>query len=250
MNNCKYIKAIGIELEGGWNRGKNVPLTIDTSVSVLSDYVGEAVSPVIEDIMEMEDWVKTYYPDATNETCSMHVHVSFKDVESYARLADEEFLNFLIQNLRTWGESRKIIKNHPFWKRLNGDAAYASLYHFPDQQIFKIDKHGERYTAINYAWSRFKTVEFRILPAFKNVKIALDALYTLFLIIETYIDLNKEELKEKLTLFKIDEDIELLSDNNWSVLIKETQLPTIDLSIKTKVTEFLLTKTININSNL
>lgn len=173
----EFINRVGVELEGGWT-DPNFLIGHDGSVNVRANVVGELASPPLLP-EELEEWMAKHYPDAVNETCGMHVHVSLKSVASYSALMERPFFDFFVPHLRKWGEKKKIIKTHPFWARVNGIGDWAQRYckmeFIPEKQVHRKDRHNDRYTALNYTWARYKTVECRLLPAFKMPKIGISA---------------------------------------------------------------------------
>src|SRR5690348_9266825 len=85
------INLVGIELEGGWNRCPDKKLGhFDHDGSVRFEpfdkdgdrmpmpqyYTGEYVSyPMPVD--QIASWLRTTYPEHVNDTCGLHVHMSF-----------------------------------------------------------------------------------------------------------------------------------------------------------------------------
>lgn len=187
MRSYKFVKQVGVELEGGWTN-PSFDIGGDGSVNVKANYVGEVASPALNP-EEVAAWVLKHYPDAVNETCGIHVHVSLSRTLYYARVMEYEFQEYLLKRLEKWGTEKKVNPQHPFWGRLRGENTYCTLKHWPERQIKRQDKHGERYTALNYTWARFGTVECRLLPAFKLQERASQAI---FQIINSFEDFMKE----------------------------------------------------------
>lgn len=78
------IAKVGIELEGGWaTRPTNGAWHTDGSVSIRygtdgAVHIGEFVSAPLDSWQAVADWVAAAYPTTHNQTCGMHVHVSFR----------------------------------------------------------------------------------------------------------------------------------------------------------------------------
>jgi hypothetical protein len=120
--------------------------------------VGEVSSKKLR-VNEIEEFILNNYPDEVNSTCGLHIHLSFKDDKAaYNVICTREFYNHFLQELHEWCDTRKINKNSRFIKRLDG-VEYAKKVFLGDDQI----KEGSnRYTHINYCYSKFQTVEGRI----------------------------------------------------------------------------------------
>lgn len=195
------IYRVGVELEGGWKKvPKGVELVHDGSIrglvakkkpvdpdrlrgltpeqqyilvnteameNVLS--VGEIPSEVL--VPEAVDgWIKKNYPTHVNESCGLHVHMSFKKALHYSRLMVPEYPQTILAYMAKWAIDEKLPTNHPMWQRLKGDSQYCKLDFFPDeqaQQARKVYDHsmkGHRYTVINYCHAKSATIECRLLP--------------------------------------------------------------------------------------
>src|SRR5512141_1828439 len=110
----RYIHLVGIELEGGWKMRRdfdvyedgsvyNIPNSIAASEHYEDDYddesscscpdclenrgmsgrdrlvAGEICSPPLT-LREAVHWMLDSYPDASNNTCGMHVHTSVRSL--------------------------------------------------------------------------------------------------------------------------------------------------------------------------
>lgn len=182
----RYVNRVGIELEGGWNDPLEFALDHDGSVNVDATHNGEVPSPPLRP-KEIPKWMLEHYPDAVNQTCGMHVHVSVNHQWHYARLMEKDFLQHIKESLKTWGKALAIRKNHPFWSRLNGENQYCRDEFHPEAQIQHRDKGGERYTMLNYTWNRYRTVECRVLPGFAAPEIGISAVYAVVDAFESYL---------------------------------------------------------------
>lgn len=213
LNNprCR-VKAIGIELEGGWTAlpaGVN-GLHPDGSVSfeelaqgqhMMPDgsirrntrdmrppYIGELPSPILS-MAEWKDWLRSHYPSHVNGRCGMHVHMSFRDLLRYQRLmtADNSFSDTVVNEIRKWATEQggqTIPPYHPLWERCLGSHIYCRNIFQGDEQVLSPTKNynhhasGNRYTAIHYCF-RLHTIECRLLPMFEKVETSISAIQKL-----------------------------------------------------------------------
>src|SRR5690606_19087235 len=96
----KRIKKVGVELEGGWDRTIPESIKHDGSVRVPeARQGGEAASDPLATPTAMENWVLQNYPDHTNQTCGIHVHVSFNEL-NYSRIIDPDFYREFLNKMR------------------------------------------------------------------------------------------------------------------------------------------------------
>lgn len=197
----KFIHLIGVELEGGWERTPPDVSQIghDGSVHVQARYVGEIASPPMAPKEGLE-WVKRNHPTATNETCGLHVHISFKRMIDYARLADDEAARiYLIERLTEWGKKTpwgEIRPEHPFWPRLKGMNRFCTTAWNPTAQIPHRGKNEHRYSQMNFCWGLHKTVEVRVLPAFLVPDVSVAAIEQVLMAISEYLAKVAKETKE------------------------------------------------------
>lgn len=208
------IQGIGIELEGGWTKPPNDHAIVrDGSLKgILGEwkvdngnvvgtvvaagrrnpfldelappkpvknplYVGEIPSPVLT-ADTFEAWITKYFPQHVNESCGLHVHMSFRYKLLYMRLMTPEFTTHIVDGLKLWANEEELVKSHPIWGRLNKkNHDHCAHVYLGDNQVKNVKKDYQsrgkphsRYTAINYCaeYNRqrgFKeTVECRLLP--------------------------------------------------------------------------------------
>lgn len=183
------INLVGIELEGGWSTLPNgTSLVRDSSVlidphqpngSVLK--VGELPSPPLE-LTEWEKWIRKMYPQVTNPSCGMHIHMSFKNALAYQKLMVEQYPSTIVAYVTKWAKDEGLTKTHPIWPRLEGKSEYCQHTFSADLQIQNhakdYDHHrpGNRYSVIVYHYNRLRTIECRLLPMMANVDLAIRAL--------------------------------------------------------------------------
>lgn len=182
------VLTIGIELEGGWNelpKGCTLPIR-DTSVHVIANYVGEYPSPVLNFDPESKNywkrWLTKMYPQHLNESCGMHVHMSFRTALTYQRLMSPKYPATIVAYVKQWALNEPTINaDHCIWGRLAGNSAYCQHVFHADEQVkspgkdFDQRRVGHRYTVINYCW-RNSTLECRLLPMMPNVEVAAKAI--------------------------------------------------------------------------
>lgn len=225
------IEKIGVELEGGW---EHLPvgtiLERDGSVHVdgkngVPISVGELPSPP-KVPAAMWPWMRKYYPQHVNDTCGMHVHMSFESARHYQLLMVEDYQTTMLAYLEKWGKRQNLPKTHPLWNRIAGKVRYCSLNFWPDKQAkapnksYNMDREGHRYTAINYCFAKdnCQTVECRVLPMFDNVEQSIDALKQVLLVTNAcLVKLGAKEprLSED---FILNKDSGSYIDESWEVI--------------------------------
>lgn len=120
-------------------------------------------------------WMKKFYPSHVNETCGLHVHMSFESALHYQRLMTPAYQGTVVRYLTDWAKEEGLPSSHPIWSRLKGESRYCQLKYFADAQAqtrsksYDQSRPGHRYTAINYPFLQHGTVEVRILPMMENV---------------------------------------------------------------------------------
>ena len=201
------IHRVGVELEGGWVKlPPGVSLTHDGSVSIkqpedptferkyrqwqetanranqegrlntvpppthrIKLHVGELPSTPME-VEKVAAWMKEFYPDKVNETCGLHVHVSFKSVLQYQRLMTPSYPATIVEYFTQWARAEGLSDKHPLWERLTGNNRFCKHeFHAQEQVVSRKDHNqtrpGHRYTVINYCYSVYGgTLECRLLP--------------------------------------------------------------------------------------
>ena len=212
------ISRVGVELEGAWTIPPDMQIVHDGSVHVERPKVkkdptpaamvmmtpaearrivngdgpifntkapaaffavGEIPTPkpglAIEDVKE---WMTKYYPQIVNETCGMHVHMSFMRKLHYHRLMTPNFTTTMVASLLEWSEEEKLGRDHPIWNRLKDpNHPHCAHTYCGDKQVTvtKKDYHSRgkpysRYTAINYCMGQHGTVECRLLPMMETTE--------------------------------------------------------------------------------
>lgn len=167
--------AVGLELEGAWNRA---PGNLKHDGSVVGDFgelaKGEVCSEPLATIESAEAWLRNNYPDRVNETCGFHVHVSLPPLY-YSRLMVEDFnKKFLSQMEDFWNCYRGQPGFDQFRSRLDGQNQYCQKRFVPEAQLFRTEAYGDRaalprYSQLNYCFGRHGTLECRLFPCFPSV---------------------------------------------------------------------------------
>lgn len=186
-----FIWRVGLELEGGWLKVPDgVDLAHDGSVMGLKLKPEEESSPLAAsmrirpgelpsspmEVRQIESWMRESYPSHVNETCGLHVHMSFKSTLHYMWLMVPEFQETIRAYVKKWAVAENLDEKHPLWKRLLGGNSYCTDGFYPDLQAsqarksFNHDGPGSRYTMINYCHALHGTMECRLLPMFEDVE--------------------------------------------------------------------------------
>lgn len=179
-----FIYRVGVELEGGWTKvPEGVQLASDGSVQGLNLSLeevtakkrlktGELQSEPME-IRKVAPWMEQSYPSHVNESCGLHVHVSFKSALFYMWLMTPQFPATVQEYLRRWGKEAGLKSSHRLFSRLRGENTYCRDEFHADGQASKTKKSynhegASRYTIINYPYGLHGTLECRVLPMFED----------------------------------------------------------------------------------
>ena len=190
------IRFVGAELEGAWN--KFPPLekfepdgsvfkaeTYGSQVewdrvklkiaSLKITHTGELPSTPMLPI-QLKTWMIKNYPQYTDKTCGLHIHMSFEDLKYYKRLMVPEYPITLRVYLKKWAVAEGLPDSHLIWDRVNGLNPYCSSRFWPDKQVGKKKNYdhgdGDRYTDVNYCWKQHKTIECRVLPMMETPELS------------------------------------------------------------------------------
>lgn len=203
------VHRVGIELEGGWAkvapginivRDGSVRFNEDTIYGLKLRYVGELASPPLEVKTPSNEWspeflsfMRTNYPLTHNDTCGMHVHLSFTSCFAYQRLMVPSYPGTIVAYMSKWAAQQGLPLTHPIWDRLANKSRYCQhLFYADDQSRSRgkdYDQHreGHRYTLINYCWSRYQTLECRLLPMMGTVDLAISAIQEIVTITNAFL---------------------------------------------------------------
>ena len=152
--------------------------------------VGEVASNKLK-VNKVKDFILDNYPNEVNSSCGLHIHLSFKNgKKDYNVISSEKFYNYFLFEIENWALNRKINEGSRFWKRLKG-CQYAKREFNADIQI----KEGsDRYTHINYCYSKHKTVEIRLGTMFDNKEISVEYVHKVIQIFNDYLNRNKPKI--------------------------------------------------------
>ena len=199
------IHAYGIELEGAWD-DEPMGAVHDGSLEGMSDcdYVGELPSPILYSLDQVAIWVRENFYVKCNETCGMHVHMSFKNLADYALLMDDVAVQeYILDGLGEWASGNSHISSqHPIYSRLAGDNEMCELNFIPEIQAESDCKGHERYNVLNFCYTLHSTLEIRVLPAFDDPYDAIDAIQCLSGLINSWLKMKRPR-KLKKTVIKL-----------------------------------------------
>lgn len=237
LHHCRNrVHLVGVELEGGWRRRREDVIR-DGSVhmdeppdeviraanaypqtarclKILEEYeknrprsIGELPSKPMT-VKDMPLWVRENYPEFVNQTCGLHIHMSFRLPYHYMLLMRGDFQDVVVDYVRRWAEKKDLEPTHPIWPRLRGESTYCQLKYLGDAQAALGRKHYERdapvhrYTAINYSWGTHGTIECRLLPMFPSADLGIEALQEIIAITNAFLvsEARKEEMHEALII--------------------------------------------------
>lgn len=196
------IDRIGIELEGGWNNHPPTRIIADLSIDgrtfetdrrLTNAHVGEVVSPPLrrEEVLK---WLEDNYPNDVNITCGLHVHVSLTSKKEYGLLMNKSFEFMVIENAEALAKDLQLPDTHYIWHRLEGSNPFALFDVIPKTQVGIKEKRigmRARYAAFNFCFSMHGTIEYRLLPMFKEGPLVAN------LFIENFLTTLESELRSK-----------------------------------------------------
>lgn len=195
----KYVKAIGVEMEGGWIQ-RPESLYGDGSVrcSHPTTQCSGEISYHNSDPAELFKWMKRNFPSETNETCGMHIHVSFINNLLYMKLMEKAFFEFFLSRMREWGKAMAdsgAMKDGDltnFQNRISDRNTYTSSSYEPDRQARPNSKNGYRRSHLNYCYNLHGTIECRLMPMFSKFELAKDAVIVVAETMEEYLSKHRE----------------------------------------------------------
>ena len=195
---AKAHDRIGVEVEGVWadlraaqRRADAVGMSqgcSDGSVQVMGEHFRSSPCEFQTkpgSLLHTLAQVHAVYPDQTNHTCGMHVHVSFLDPTHISQLNTVEFFEYFRTRWEAWGAGKNLHPQSEFFKRLRGDNGFCRPNTTPCEVI---GRDGERYLQLNWlAWGEHKTLECRMLPMFQHEYLARSAITELIDIYEMWL---------------------------------------------------------------
>ena len=139
------------------------------------------------ELVKVPVWIRQFYPKFVNETCGLHVHMSFKSALHYMRLMSPRYPETITAYMTEWANEERLDKDHPIWARLKGNSEYCQPVFDADRQVRKTKKEynhhdpdGHRYTMINYCHGTHGTLECRLLPMMETADQAVRAVQRIF----------------------------------------------------------------------
>lgn len=210
------VELAGVELEGGWKKlPEGAALTHDGSVRIPEETevrqdgqirnvtisTGELPSDPME-VTKIAPWMRKFYPSHVNETCGLHVHMSFESALHYQRLMVVDYQDTIVEYLERWGKEEGLPESHLLFQRLKGTNEYCQRKFWPDLQArrkksFDRRQEGHRYTIINYCYSEHCDLECRVLPMFPEVEQGIRAVMRVIDITNAFLARGGSEEKLK-----------------------------------------------------
>lgn len=210
-----FIKRIGLEMEGGWNRRPLCEVIRDGSVDVRAEIVGEVCSPPYHKPENAEAWIRKHHPTVVNQSCGFHIHVSV-EAGLYMRLMTREFYGYFIEAYRVWGNTAfqiAVTDNAArFWERMTGRNRYCTDQWEPDRQATVVNRQSNtwdtRYAHLNFCWARHGTLESRLLPMFSDPTLTVSGMHKFLDIVNTWLEQSLQRPEDDLST-AVAEDAEL-----------------------------------------
>lgn len=181
----KYINAVGVELEGGWKAGRRSGGKIsgyllkgDSSVrDIRMDITGEVNSLPMSKMRSIRGYFKYAYPDRTNDSCGLHIHLSFNSNQYYSKLMSSKFYYYFIREMGKYASTLALIDDRvKFHHRLAGRNRYCRKEFEKSNYVYQVTEEypsvANRYNIINYSYREFKTIEFRVFPMFSKWQVS------------------------------------------------------------------------------
>ena len=179
--------------------------------------VGELASPKLK-INDVAAWINSNYPDESNHTTGLHVHLSFlNDREDYHKISNKKFYDYFISEIINWATKRGINEGSRFWKRLLEGNQYTMPIFDCDNQL---EHCGNRYTHLNYCYYKFAkdgkngTIEIRLAPVFNDKNISIEYIHKVIDIFNTYLE------NTKTMVFKFRKHVYINSGYNFTLNLK------------------------------
>lgn len=196
------VIQIGVELEGAFEEQRErETYHHDGSVDLSQDYgfVGEVVSPPLNSIEQILDWVELNYPTKTNSSCGAHVHVSFNTRLAYMQTMSQSFYDYFYDRMGKWGKKAGLSEKSSFWNRLAGSNSFCRKMPKSNKTLMaQIQKQNgdygsNRYYQLNHCWSKHRTLECRLLPCFKDMKFTKAGIREFVWLCDAYLKRQRKE---------------------------------------------------------
>lgn len=205
------IRSIGIEIEGAWNEvyydfknndvfrhdgSVDIPRNIecrycrngdndncecsDDGYNEVGELAFQPKTGIVDAILELDQ----NYPDHTNRSCGLHIHLGLSEKEYMTILWQySKFYREYIAFLRYFGQTRAIRQGSAFWSRLSGENRYCRLdinLKTIKDQMKNSSYDNCRYNHVNFCYSKHGTIELRSFPAFQTKALSLDAVRSVY----------------------------------------------------------------------
>lgn len=225
----KAYAKIGVELEGRWG-------DLDRTLREAQEYGADGCSDGSVNprdgsgcspheiqtkpgsLGECLHQVVRFYPDETDASCGMHVHVSFANVTDFTCLSTAAFFAYFKARWTNWGVANNLHPEGEFFRRLRGDNQYC----IPNRDEPRWLTNMDRYHQLNFsAYNEHKTVECRLLPMFVNQTLAVLAIQELIDIYQTFLT-NPEEHGLTLPVLDVAVEEDFLPAQ---IVVREVEIP-------------------------
>jgi hypothetical protein len=193
----KVHDRVGIEIEGRFlnfeivnERREDAGLTGNSDGSIIRTPDRSGATPyefqsVPGSLRKACQQLVDFYPDETDYSCGMHVHVSF-DAVDITMLNTPAFYKYFNKRWAEWGDRMRLPETGEFFRRLNGRNTYCRRMDYDTEcSIRQMD----RYHQLNFSsFEDHGTVECRLLPMFRRASLGVAAVQELIDIYETYLN--------------------------------------------------------------
>lgn len=208
-NDDGQIDRVGIEIEGRWRdldaterRAGRAGMSGCGDGSVRSSSTARAYEFQTKpgSCAQALNQLYDFYPDESDASCGMHVHVSFKYTTAVTLLYSQEFFDYFRVRWEAWGIKMQLHPRGEFFSRLRGENDYCrpnvmrtamSNSRRSGNTVLCSQESitdNDRYAQLNFiAWDEHKTVECRLLPMFRDAGLGIAAVCELVDIYETWL---------------------------------------------------------------
>ena len=191
---AKHFDRIGIEVEGRFHERRAMIRVADNLGATYSGDGSIHESPDTEaegyefktkpgSLREAIEQLVAMYPDETDDSCGMHVHMSFPQ-DCLTLLQTHEFYAYFRTRWLAWGTAMNLDTASPFFRRLRGNNNYC----LPNEDVLRDMTSCDRYSQLNFgAYPSHKTLECRLLPMFRRSSLGVAAVQELVSIYEDFL---------------------------------------------------------------
>lgn len=214
------LAARYVELNGLYQRG-GISRVLMTEFLRLHDmfggggagglHTGEIPSPPLE-LTAYPAWMKAFYPHHVNETCGLHVHLSFENAKLYQLLMTPSYPATIVRYVNSWATRENLPPEHCIWGRIKGKSEYCQHMFYADLQARRTEKdhdrqrHGNRYTVINYCYGIHNTAECRILPMMATCDLGISAVKNVIDVTNAFLVASAKREERISSKYEVDDD--------------------------------------------